>query len=86
MFIIIEFLSAVLAQNLVHLIRPLDDDPLDCILELSVTVLARACSRFLLLLINVSGSLGEGEQSLALDVTSDLIHTGGQLMNLLLYI
>ena len=54
-----DLLGAVLAEHLVHLVGPLDDDPLDRVLEADVTVPAPGGPRLALLLVNVGCSLGE---------------------------
>ena len=59
MFVISNLLRAVLAQHLVHLVRPLDYDPLDGVLELNVALPATRGLCLPLLLVNVLGSLGE---------------------------
>ena len=86
MFIISNLLRAVLAQHLVHLVGPLDDDPLDGVLELYVTLLPGRSFCLPLLLVDVLGSLGERQQRLPLDVSPDLVDASCQLVNLLLYI
>ena len=86
MFVISNLLRAVLAQHLVHLVRPLDDDPLDGVLELNVALLATRSLCLSLLLVDVLCSLREREESLALDVTPDLVDAGGEFVDLLLYI
>ena len=62
---------------------PFYDDPLDVVLHQEVDVLAVALPDLNLLILDVTGgSLGEREESLALDVASDLVHGCGQLVYL----
>ena len=56
-----DLLGAVLAEHLVHLVGPLDDDPLDRVLEADVTVPASGGPRLALLLVNVGCSLGKNK-------------------------
>ena len=79
-----NLLSAVHAEHFIHLVRPLDDDALNGILQLDVTLLTRWGSGLSLLLINVWSSLWERQQCFTLDVPSNLIDTRGQFMNLFL--
>ena len=54
-----DLLGAVLAEHLVHLVGPLDDDPLDRVLEADVTVPAPGGPGLTLLLVNVGRTLGK---------------------------
>ena len=70
-------------QHQTHLMSPFYDDPLDVVLHQEVDVLAVALPDLNLLILDVTGgSLGEREESLALDVASDLVHCRGQLVYL----
>ena len=62
---------------------PFDDDPLNVVLHEQVDVLAIALPDLPLLVLNITGcTLGEGQESLALDVTSDLVNCRLELVNL----
>ena len=64
-----------------HLMRPLKDDPLNGVLGHHVDrPPVRGPHPDLLVLNSSCPLLGEGEQSAALDVTSDLMNSRGQLM------
>ena len=52
-----DLLGAVLAEHLVYLVGPLDDDPLNSVLEADVTVPAPRGPRLALLLVNVGRAL-----------------------------
>ena len=52
-----NLLGAVLAEHLVHLVGPLDDDPLNRVLEANVTVPAPRGPCLALLLVNVGRAL-----------------------------
>ena len=64
-----------------HLMRPLEDDPLNGVLGHHVDRPPVRCPDPDLLVLNSSCPLlGKGEQGAALDVTSDLMNSRGQLM------
>ena len=72
-----------LSTYLIGLVRPLDDDALDVVLERHVAGVPAALLDLLLLRLDDLGALlGEGEEGLALDVPADLVHGGGELMDL----
>ena len=58
-----DLLGAVLAEHLVHLVGPLDDDPLYRVLEADVTVPAPGGPSLALLLVNVGRALYKGKLS-----------------------
>ena len=80
---LLQLLLALHAEDLVHLMSPLDNDSLDVVLHEEVDVLPVALPDLPLFVLDVGGGpLGEGQQSLALDVTSDLVNGRLQLVNL----
>lgn len=77
------FRKAIRQRNLVRLVGPLDDDAFDVVFQGHVAHLSLRLTHFLLLFFNDLGSLlREWKQSLAFDVSADLIHGSGQLMHL----
>ena len=80
---LLQLLLALHAEDLVHLMSPLDNDSLDVVLHEEVDVLPVALPDLSLLILDVGGGpLREGQQSLALDVTPDLVDCRLQLVNL----
>ena len=70
-----------------HLVRPLEDDPLNGVLGHHVDPPPIRGPHPDLLILNGCGSLlGEREQGPSLDVSSDLMNSRGQLMILFPYI